>query len=312
MQDIRYLISRGLEAVGARPILLAAPFHIPDAMLEEFADDERVRGVVGAPREGHQTRIPVLGHWTSPEHRDLRLVEKIPETMLFLGTRGEIGGRILWECARKGIRQLYYLVDAMGIYTPMEPTRELKARVAPMILARLANVPLFRKIGDRILATSGISFERAYRELFERAKFLRLSKETFERGRVMIHVGTLGPGGAERQIAYCARGVARSGRWRIGVAVENLASLRTLPQSSPFTHSLRSDCSPNLTLSGRELRSGWNGISQPIGTTTMPVASFASVKGPRKRGGPVCLNRFSASISGAPAVVRLPGGGAAG
>ena len=34
-------------------------------------------------------------------------------------------------------------------------------------------------------------------------------------------------------------------------------------------------------------------------------------RGPRSRGGPGCLNRISASISGASAGVRLPSGGAA-
>jgi hypothetical protein len=55
------------------------------------------------------------------------------------------------------------------------------------------------------------------------------------------------------------------------------------------------------------LRKGVNWIMVELENTRWGACSMTV-----ERGGPVCLNRFSASISGAPAVVRLPGGGAAG
>lgn len=223
MQDVRNLISRGLEGINDEQVLLAAPFHIPTVTLIEFLQRGRIAGVVIEPRDSRPiTGLPVLGRWIGVDHSQFRLEKHVPRTMLFLGTRTDIGGRILVECARRGIRHIRYLDAAGGGFASLTPWRELKARSVPLLLGRLGRVRGLSGITRRALSIANVSFENGYRELVERSEFLRLPRSAFHERRVMIYTGSLGPGGAERQIAYCARGLARSGRWQTGVAAENL------------------------------------------------------------------------------------------
>ena len=221
MLDVRALITKGIELAGPEPVLLAAPFHVPDVIAREFVRNGQVSGVVVEGREEREPDLPVLGRWIGIDHARFQLEPNVPKTMLFLGTRFELGGRILVECARRGVRRIYHLEGGDG-FNSLVPWVELKTRAVPLILSRLGRLRVVSRAADVALGLSKASFAEGYKELMERAEYLRLPAEAFDTRHVMLFAGSLGPGGAERQIAYCARGVARAGGWRVGVAVENL------------------------------------------------------------------------------------------
>jgi glycosyltransferase involved in cell wall biosynthesis len=222
MIDVKNLVEKGLEAVGQGSVLLAAPFHVPEILIQEHLRSGRISGVVAQRKPSDiMPDLPVCGEWLDADHTRLKLKLWSGATLLFLGTRQQVGGRILFEAVTKGVRRIVHI----------GPGAEFESRGAVEWLRSQAGVILFRRLlqsralaplGERSLKVAGVSFEEGYRELLERASFLRLPTESFDSSYAILAAGSLGPGGAERQLAYSARGLARSGAWRVGVAVENL------------------------------------------------------------------------------------------
>lgn len=221
MLDVRALITKGLELAGPEPVLLAAPFHVPDVIAREFVRNGQVAGVVVEGREQTDPELRALGRWVGTGHSRFQLEPNVPKAMLFLGTRFELGGRILLECARRRIGRIYHL-EGGGGFASLVPWMELKARAVPLILSRVGRLRSVSKAAEMALGLSRASFAEGYRELIEQTEYLRLPADAFDSRHAMLFAGSLGPGGAERQIAYCARGIARAGGWRVGAAVENL------------------------------------------------------------------------------------------
>lgn len=217
------LIERGLTAAGPGPVALAAPCALEPAAVEPYARDNRLAGVV-ADQEAADgaSGLPAVGRWTSPERSRFALSRTVPRTLLFLGTASQIGGRMLVECLRRGVRRIVHLDPQQADFVEMRPLRALKGRAVPLLLARFGRMPLAFRVGERALALSGLSYEEGFAELLKETRFLHLPPEAFDPDAVLLCSGTLGPGGAERQISYCARGVAREGRRRVGVACVDL------------------------------------------------------------------------------------------
>jgi glycosyltransferase involved in cell wall biosynthesis len=70
---------------------------------------------------------------------------------------------------------------------------------------------------------SGLSYEAAFEEIFAALRSrLRLPADSFVPNRVLHVVGSLGPGGAERQMAYTAAGLVRRHACDVHVGCSNL------------------------------------------------------------------------------------------
>jgi glycosyltransferase involved in cell wall biosynthesis len=223
LTDTAKLIERGLRKAGPGRLALAAPFELRREVAEPFVEDGRVAGLVGefAP-DKDIPELPLVGRWTSPDRSRFALFPNPPGTILFLGTTSQIGGRILLECARRRVKQLVHLDRHGTDFAVTKPFRALKARALPLLLSRMGRTPILARLGEHALQASGRSFRDGFRELVEETRFLRLPPEAFDQNSLVLFSPTLGPGGAERQMSYCARGIARSGQWRVGVAAVDL------------------------------------------------------------------------------------------
>ena len=222
MLDVKNLVERGIEAVGEGSVLLAAPFHVPEVLIQEHLRSGRISGVVAQRKPSDiMPDLPVRGEWLDADHTRLKLRLHPGATLLFLGTGHQIGGRILLEAVIKGVRRIVHI--GSGAEFESRGTVEwLRSQAGAIMFRRLLQSRALAPLGERSLRVAGVSFEDGYRELLERASFLRMRPDAFDPGYGILVSGSLGPGGAERQLAYSARGLARSGNWRVGVAVENL------------------------------------------------------------------------------------------
>src|SRR5262249_57079275 len=83
-------------------------------------------------------------------------------------------------------------------------------RFKAAVVRKVLTSPLFRR-GPKTLRNIGaLSYEEAFDELFAlMGDRLRLPASDFIADRVLLVAGSLGPGGAERQIAYTAAGIAQ-------------------------------------------------------------------------------------------------------
>ena len=226
MLDVSRLIEKGLGRAGDRPVLLAAPFEIPNTIARDLFRQGRIAGIVvnHPERPSSQGDVPVLGQWLGPHLNRLRLQSGLPDTLLFLGTSGQIGGRTLLEAARRGIRRIIYVAYVGRDFEERSLVEWLMREAWRAVLAKVSRNRRLVRLARPALALGSLSFARGYRDLVERAAFLRLPAEAFETRHALLTIGTLGPGGAERQLVNTARGLAREGSWRVGVSVENITS----------------------------------------------------------------------------------------
>jgi glycosyltransferase involved in cell wall biosynthesis len=224
MLDLRGLIDKGLGRAGERPVLLAAPFDVPNLIAADFFRQGRVAGVVvnDPTRHCSLSDVPVLGRWVGSHYSRLRLNSDLPNTLLFLGTSRQLGGNILLESARRGIRRIIYLHPLGNDFEERSPAGWLLSKVSEFLLSKLSRNRSLARLTRPALALGKLSFDRGYQEVLERASFLRLPPDAFDSRYALLAIGTLGPGGAERQLVYTARGIARFGHWRVGVCAENL------------------------------------------------------------------------------------------
>jgi len=173
---------------GVRSLVLAEP----DAGLEA-AGGERVGCVTG---ERFEWRAPARG---------------VARELLFVGAPGRAGVQFLRSAYARGARGVTFLIP--GARFERLPVSGLLARRGLQGLANrfFAGLRPSHGAGARLYRL----FERPYRVAFRRLRpFLDsplLPPEAFVRERVVLVVGTLGPGGAERQVVHTAIGLREAG-----------------------------------------------------------------------------------------------------
>jgi glycosyltransferase involved in cell wall biosynthesis len=240
MLNVRELIDKGLNKAGAQAVVLAAPFDVPEALAAEFFRAGRVRGLVVGPQASGHRDVPVLGRWIGNDHSRLKLERHQPKTLLFLGSPAQIGGRILLEAIRHGVRRIVYLDPRNNDFAESSALKWLRSKCAAFSIGAVSRYRAVAPLAAPALSLGKASFIDGYRELYERAASLRLPANAFQERYALMAVGTLGPGGAERQLVYTARGLARQEHWRVAVSVENL----TAPLANFHEATLRASCVP--------------------------------------------------------------------
>ncbi len=104
----------------------------------------------------------------------------------------------------------------------------MKPLVSLPLVARLLQGPARRLLADRrrrgvFAMLTAPWFEQAFAELMELAHPAFTPAGPARQGQACLVIGTLGPGGAERQLANTAIGLARDERWHPAVATANPA-----------------------------------------------------------------------------------------
>ncbi len=212
MLDIESLVRRAVrEAAAAHSVTIAAPFDAPEQLLRDMV----ARGLIGAylADGGGDMAVrdsAVAGWWTDRRGGSWCLKRSGPPTVILLGADAQhsVSGRMLLEARLAGVRRIVLAGSLGNVLQVIDAEAELlkaldRARVGPQIGAS--------------------DFEDLFHDLRSLVgDWLRLPAEAFVRDRALMVVGSLGPGGAERQVAYTTLGLKRVSNLEVYVACDHL------------------------------------------------------------------------------------------
>lgn len=212
MLDIESLVRRAVREAGAgHPVTVAVPFDAPEQVLRDMT----ARGIIGAyladgGSDGAVRDPLVAGWWSDRRGGDWCLKRSGPPTVILLGAdaRHSVSGRMLLEARLKGVKRLVLVGSAGNVLRAVDAEAELlkaldRARVGP-------------QFGDT-------DFDDLFHDLQAWVgDWLRLPPGAFVRDRAALVVGSLGPGGAERQVVYTTLGLKRTSDLEVYVACDNL------------------------------------------------------------------------------------------
>jgi len=178
-----------LALPGVRSVVLAEP----DAALEAASGGRA--GCVTSER--FDWRAPAAG---------------VARELVFVGSVGHAGVHFLRTAYTQGARGVTFLIPGFAA----------ERRPVGRLLARRVLMSVGRRLFGELRPTHGTAdavyrlFERRYRVAFRRLldegfRAPLLPPEAFVRGRIALIVGSLGPGGAERQAIHTATGLRAAG-----------------------------------------------------------------------------------------------------
>jgi len=209
--DVEDKVARAIQEIGSNTFILAAPFAIEPSLAERLAKEGRIGGYVAdEPSDG----LAVAGNWLDATRSCWRLKPGGSATVLFLGAETSVGGRMLLEAFRAGVREIV-LVSASNAAIRIPVIASLARRAAVMLMAR---------VRKRVMPGWG-SYENAFAELYSQVgTAFRIPPGQVVADRALLVIGSLGPGGAERQVTTTAIGLVERSDWRPIVAVSGLAN----------------------------------------------------------------------------------------
>lgn len=213
MLDIEEIVRKVTASlVGTLPIL-AAPFEVSNELGLKMVRDGLIRDFVRneAPTDSDEN---APGWWIDRHTATWKILRGRGDKLLYLGAVHEIGSRMLVSAAIAGIGSIYF-VSNDGVVAH-RTARLLKQRFSKAIFDRT----LTRRIqyGQR-------TYEQAFAEFFEVVgDTLRLPDDAFVSDKAVLVLGSLGPGGAERQAANTAIGIASRDKWVVSVGCNHLDS----------------------------------------------------------------------------------------
>ena len=198
MLEFEQIVRNAALAAGGERAAIAAPYDLPDPICRELVSQGVFAGYVANSAPKPADRDPrIAGWWIDRSQGRWFLRDSIASTLVVLGDAAhqEIAPDLLAEAHRKRIARLL-VADAAGSIL-----REIG----------LSGIASRRStIAESARPVGALCYERVFDEIFGRVgNRLRLPLESFDPARVLLIIGHLGPGGAERQAAYTAAGLAR-------------------------------------------------------------------------------------------------------
>ena len=191
---------------------MAAPYDLGDFMCREIAASSGLSGYIANSAPDPKDRNPLVAGWWVDRSEGLWFIRPsaASSTVVLLGARTHqgISADLLLEARRKSVRRLL-LVDVDGLIL-----REIDlsgSYANPILLDQTS-----RRFGD-------LCYENVFDEIFGRiGDKLKLPVESFESNRVLLLIGSLGPGGSERQAAYTAAGLARTHTYEVYIGCNHI------------------------------------------------------------------------------------------
>ena len=203
--------------VGRAPICLAASFALTAADVKRLIREEAINGLVGKhnPVELHrlQQQFPSanLGGYWEP---GLWALPSGAVHVYFVGSWRLITLSMLREALRRQIVTLTARCAREWVDVPLDATHKLVAlRRRASRAARLISASSIRRAVPRWVPQAGVATAPPLDAAMLHGMIAATAperREDFVPGRVVLVCGNLSPGGAERQVAYTARGLAQS------------------------------------------------------------------------------------------------------
>jgi glycosyltransferase involved in cell wall biosynthesis len=204
--DLENIICRAAECAAGEHFAIAAPYDLADLTCHALAAAGVFAGYIAnsAPNPGNHDPF-IAGWWIDRPAGLWHIRHEIASTVLLLGaaTHQTVGRDLVLEARRKGVRRLLVVAGNGSLL------REIDVRDASV--RRNRSAPKSGHFQD-------LCYEAVFDKIFASiGKRLRLPADGFERNRILLIVGSLGPGGAERQASYIATGFARRGTYEMHV-----------------------------------------------------------------------------------------------
>lgn len=197
MLDLETMLRRALARVDARDAALALPYDLPGQICRDLTADGLLHHIVADSVDSAALDRRCAGWWVDRERGQLHLRDGLVRTLVLAGidSRRHVTARLLLEARLKGVQRIV-ATDSCGNVVEDAPVEQALLERVDGIDAR-ANIPGFAD-----------AFERMYALIGDR---LRLPVSAFHPERIALALGSLGPGGAERQGAYTAAGAIEQG-----------------------------------------------------------------------------------------------------
>lgn len=211
MLDFEAILRRAVRETGPAPLAVATPFDIPERVLRDLAAEGLLHGYIADAAPDRKLRDPLLAGWWVDRRAGSWFIQRsAPDTLVLLGAGPGhlVGGRMLLEARLKGVRRIVLIGDTGAILRDVDTETAL--------------IETLDRISDdqRIGATG---YEAAFEELYAAAgDRLRLTADKFASDRVVLMIGSLGPGGAERQAAYTAIGIQQRNAYEVDLGCNHI------------------------------------------------------------------------------------------
>lgn len=210
MIDLDAMLRRALRSTAADDVTVATPYDLPERVCRELLAQGMIASVVANhARTAHLDRW-CGGWWVDRNRGQIHLRRDRVETLLIAGVeRGrQVDAKVLLEARLKRVRRIVTADREGQLIEDLQVERALLDR-----LDRL----------ERSGSLVGPSFDDAFEEMYARVgDRLRLPAKQFRGRRLALCMGTLGPGGAERQGSFTAVGAMQIGGWEVHVVCNHL------------------------------------------------------------------------------------------
>ncbi len=190
---------------------IAFPYDIPQRILMDLADAGVIGGWIADSREQALASHGAKGWWTNRSRPDLEIGKNSSKTLALMGVEPSwrLSRGLLAKSWRAGVRRLVAADNAGRIVEDVSGADLVKALTDRLF-----------QPGDRPTADFTACYDMFFRALGDE---MRAPPESFEPDRILILIGSLGPGGAERQASYLASEIARRGVHKVELACYNLS-----------------------------------------------------------------------------------------
>ncbi len=203
-------LQRALQNVNGDRVALAMPYDLPQRVCHDLIERELVQALVADSVECAQLDASCAGWWIDRERDQIHLRQGVGPTVLIAGVEDSrrVGPRLLLEARLKGVRRV--------VTTNRDGNLLEDLQVDAALIERLDT-------GVAASRLTGPTFEDAFEEMYELVgDQLRVPPGSFATNKVAMYVGSLGPGGAERQCTYTAAGIGKSSDWHPLIVCDHL------------------------------------------------------------------------------------------
>ncbi|MBP0462567.1 glycosyltransferase [Roseomonas sp. PWR1] len=190
------LLEQILDAFPPRSVAVFLPFAVGEREASAILEQGIATSVTINLENG------CLPTWSRDGfHDDIFSLKRLPASALFLDHQLRLPVAWYARLVRRGVRRLHII----------GPDGRAKGVNAIGYLRRKAVRRAVRTYLRAHGRASDHLYQRVFSEIIKRLSFLAIERSAFMQDRVVLAIGTLGPGGAERQVKYTAIGLQRSG-----------------------------------------------------------------------------------------------------
>ena len=208
--DYETTLRRALQHVNGDRVALAMPYDLPQRVCHDLITHELVQALVADSVDTARLDSSCAGWWIDRERDQIHLRQGVGCTVLIAGVdhSRRVGPRLLLEARLKGVRRVVTTNRDGDLLEDLQVDSALIERLDIAAASQL----------------TGPTFEQALEEMYQLVgDQVRLAPADFTTNRVAMFVGSLGPGGAERQCAYTAVGIGQLDKWRPYIVCDHLS-----------------------------------------------------------------------------------------